>query len=53
VGYGSWRTCSRADSSATTTWIRQPVFRQIVTSTRKSLGDNADATYFDAAVSSQ
>ncbi len=32
---------------------RQPVFRQIVTSTRKSLGDNADAIYFDAAVSSQ
>ncbi|HYL53309.1 MAG TPA: DUF1214 domain-containing protein [Acidimicrobiia bacterium] len=30
---------------------RQPVFRQIVTSTRKSLGDNADAIYFDAAVS--
>lgn len=29
----------------------QPVFRQIVTSTRKSLGDNADAIYFDAAVS--
>jgi hypothetical protein len=29
---------------------RQPVFRQIVTSTRKSLGDNADAIYFDAAV---
>ena len=31
---------------------RQPVFRQIVTSTRKSMGDNADAIYFDAAVSS-
>jgi hypothetical protein len=30
---------------------RQPVFRQIVTSTRKSLGDNADAIYFDAPVS--
>jgi len=30
---------------------RQPVFRQIVTSTRKSLGDNADALYFDAPVS--
>jgi hypothetical protein len=30
---------------------RRPVFRQIVTSTRKSLGDNADALYFDAAVS--
>ncbi len=30
---------------------RRPVFRQIVTSTRKSLGDNADAIYFDAAVS--
>lgn len=30
---------------------RQPVFRQIVTSTRKSLGDNADAIYFDASVS--
>lgn len=30
---------------------RQPVFRHIVTSTRKSLGDNADAIYFDAAVS--
>ena len=29
----------------------QPVFRQIVTSTRKSLGDNADAIYYDAAVS--
>lgn len=29
---------------------RQPVFRQIVTSTRKSLGDNADAIYFDASV---
>ena len=28
-----------------------PVFRQIVTSTRKSLGDNADAIYFDALVS--
>ena len=28
-----------------------PVFRQIVTSTRKSLGDNADAIYFDASVS--
>jgi Protein of unknown function (DUF1214) len=32
---------------------RQPVFRQIVTSTRKSLGDNADAIYFDAAISSE
>ena len=32
---------------------RQPVFRQIVTSTRKSMGDNADAIYFDAAVSSR
>jgi len=31
---------------------RQPVFRQIVTSTRKSLGDNPDAVYFDAPVSS-
>jgi len=30
---------------------RQPVFRQIVTSTRKSMGDNADAIYFDSAVS--
>src|SRR3954449_12239335 len=30
---------------------RQPVFRQIVTSTRKSMGDNADAIYFDAWVS--
>jgi hypothetical protein len=30
---------------------RQPVFRQIVTSTRKSLGDNADAIYYDAAIS--
>ena len=29
----------------------QPVFRQIVTSTRKSLGDNADAIYYDASVS--
>jgi len=28
-----------------------PVFRQIVTSTRKSLGDNADALYYDAPVS--
>ena len=26
-----------------------PVFRQIVTSTRKSMGDNADAIYFDTA----
>jgi hypothetical protein len=32
---------------------RQPVFRQIVTSTRKSLGDNPDAVYFDAPVSSE
>jgi hypothetical protein len=32
---------------------RQPVFRQIVTSTRKSMGDNADAIYFDTAVSSE
>ncbi len=32
---------------------REPVFRQIVTSTRKSLGDNADAIYFDALVSSE
>jgi hypothetical protein len=31
----------------------QPVFRQIVTSTRKSLGDNADAIYYDASVSSR
>ena len=31
----------------------QPVFRQIVTSTRKSMGDNADAIYYDAAVSSE
>ncbi|HEX4864823.1 MAG TPA: DUF1214 domain-containing protein [Acidimicrobiales bacterium] len=30
---------------------RQPVFRQIVTSTRKSMGDNADAIYHDTAVS--
>jgi hypothetical protein len=30
----------------------QPVFRQIVTSTRKSMGDNADAIYYDASVSS-
>jgi hypothetical protein len=29
-----------------------PVFRPIVTSTRKSLGDNPDALYYDAAVSS-
>jgi len=29
-----------------------PVFRPIVTATRKSLGDNADALYFDTAVSS-
>ncbi|MEP6626072.1 MAG: DUF1214 domain-containing protein [Acidimicrobiia bacterium] len=28
-----------------------PVFRPIVSSTRKSLGDNADAIYFDTAVS--
>ncbi len=32
---------------------RHPVFRMIVSSTRKSLGDNADAIYFDAPVSSQ
>lgn len=32
---------------------RQPVFRQIVTSTRKSLGDNADALYFDAPVTAE
>lgn len=32
---------------------RHPVFRQIVTSTRKSLGDNADAIYYDAPVSSR
>ncbi len=32
---------------------REPVFRQIVTSTRKSLGDNADAIYFDAPVSAE
>jgi hypothetical protein len=31
---------------------RQPVFRPIVTSTRKSLGDNPDALYYDASVSS-
>jgi hypothetical protein len=31
----------------------QPVFRQIVTSTRKSMGDNADAIYYDAPVSSR
>ena len=31
----------------------QPVFRAIVTSTRKSLGDNADAMYYDAAVSAE
>lgn len=31
----------------------QPVFRPIVTSTRKSLGDNPDALYFDAAVSAE
>jgi hypothetical protein len=31
----------------------QPVFRQIVTSTRKSMGDNADAVYHDAAVSAR
>ena len=30
-----------------------PVLRQIVTSTRKSLGDNADAIYFDAPVSAE
>jgi hypothetical protein len=30
---------------------RQPAFRQIVTPTRKSMGDNADAVYFDAPVS--
>ena len=27
-----------------------PVFRQIVTSTRKSMGDNPDAVYYDAPV---
>ena len=32
---------------------RHPVFRQIVTSTRKSMGDNADAIYFDASISPQ
>src|SRR5271166_5230799 len=32
---------------------RQPVFRQIVTSTRKNLGDNADAIYFDAPISAE
>lgn len=31
----------------------QPVFRRIVTSTRKSMGDNADAIYYDASISSQ
>ncbi|HZJ26875.1 MAG TPA: hypothetical protein VFF40_07700 [Acidimicrobiia bacterium] len=31
----------------------RPVFREIVTSTRKSLGDNADAIYYDTAVSSR
>jgi hypothetical protein len=31
----------------------QPVFRRIVTSTRKAMGDNADAIYYDASVSSQ
>jgi hypothetical protein len=31
----------------------QPVFRQIVTSTRKAMGDNADAIYYDASVSSR
>jgi hypothetical protein len=30
-----------------------PVFRQIVTSTRKGMGDNADAIYFDASISPQ
>lgn len=32
---------------------RHPVFRPIVSSTRKSLGDNADALYFDAPISSE
>jgi hypothetical protein len=31
----------------------QPVFRRIVTSTRKSMGDNADAIYYDASISSR
>jgi hypothetical protein len=31
----------------------QPVFRPIVTSTRKTMGDNADAIYYDASVSSR
>jgi len=31
----------------------QPVFRQIVTSTRKAMGDNADAIYYDASISSR
>ena len=30
-----------------------PVFRPIVTSTRKAMGDNADAIYYDASISSQ
>jgi hypothetical protein len=31
----------------------QPVFRRIVTSTRKAMGDNPDAIYYDASVSSR
>ena len=31
----------------------QPVFRRIVTSTRKAMGDNADAIYYDSSVSSR
>jgi hypothetical protein len=30
-----------------------PVFRPIVSSTRKSMGDNADAIYYDTAISSR
>jgi hypothetical protein len=31
----------------------QPVLRRIVTSTRKAMGDNSDAIYYDASVSSR
>jgi hypothetical protein len=30
-----------------------PVFRRIVTSTRKSMGDNADAVYYDSSISAR
>ena len=54
AGCARSRTCSKAGSLGHfEDDPRQPVFRQIVTSTRKSMGDNADAIYFDAAVSSR